>query len=85
MRKVHSFYSCAGNLSHLGLKKWRLVPHEIAQSVSLGDLKSKILDSSWFFLQTTKNTFTSNSIYLKNLTLSSLTAVSPIIIFVFNI
>ena len=80
MQKVHSVYNGTENLSHLGPKVCRLIPHEIAPSVLLGDFKSKIIswDSSWFFLQTTQNTIISNRIYLKNFTLKNLTIVSTV-------
>ena len=40
--KVHLIYNGAETLFHIGPKIWNLVPHEIRQSVSLGDFKQKI-------------------------------------------
>ena len=42
VRKVYSIYHGTETLSNLGPKIWSFVPQEIRQSVSFGDLKSKI-------------------------------------------
>ena len=42
MRKVELVYNAIETLSHLGPKSWRLVSHEIGQSVSFCDFKSKV-------------------------------------------
>ena len=67
-------------LSHLGPNIWSLVPQEICQSVSLGDLKSKIKKwTSSNCHRLCRKIFTSSRIHLERFRLTILEAVSTII------
>ena len=86
MRKVYLVYSGTETLPHLGPTIWSLVPQEIRHSVSLVDFKLKIIKwtPSNCSYRLCKN-ITSNMIHLKRFLLTSLAAVSTIIIHISNI
>ena len=86
LRKVYLVYSGTETLPHLGPTIWSLVPQEIRQSVSLVDFKLKIIKwtPSNCSYRLCKN-ITSNMIHLKRFLLTSLAAVSTIIIHISNI
>ena len=69
----HLVYNVTEALSHLRPKIWSLLLNELRQSGSLGNFSSKIKNGLQVTMQTV---FTSSRIYLKKITLASLTTVS---------
>ena len=79
MQKVHSVYNSTEAISHLAPIIRSLVSHNIKQSVSLGDFKSKngirlIVSADYAKI------FTSSRIHLRRLTLTSSATVSAFIV-----
>ena len=79
MQKVHSVYNSTETIFHSGPRIWSLVPHDIKQSVSLGDFKSKngihlIVSADYAKI------FTSSRIHLRRLKLTNSATVSAFIV-----